>query len=77
MLALAIAAAMQPIHNTAELATTGLKHITGSTGKTKSSGKRYTRKYASKYKPHQGKQECERRLRVGSAAYYSAMSFTS
>ena len=37
--------------------------------------KSYRRKSVSKYKCHQGKQECARRLRVGSAAYYSAMSF--
>ena len=29
----------------------------------------------NKYTPHQGGQECARRLRYGSAAYYSAKTF--
>lgn len=38
--------------------------------KTKSTGRRWRSKSVSKYKPHQGKQECARRLRRGSAAWY-------
>lgn len=75
MLALAIAAAMQPLHNVSKLTTTGFKRIAGSVGKVRSLGNKYNRKSGSKYKPHQGKQECARRLRVGSAAWYSALSF--
>lgn len=73
---LALAAAMQSIQNTPKLSTTGFMALAGrSTGKIKSSGQKWFRKSKSKYEPHQGKQECARRLRRGSPAWYSAATF--
>lgn len=80
VLALSLAAAMESMQAMKpELITKGHK-LTGSLGfngfnPRQAKNKSFTPKSSSKYKPHQGSQECVRRLRNGSAAYYSAKTF--
>jgi hypothetical protein len=76
MMHLAIAAAMQTMQGIPQkLATVGHRISAGGTGpggrrRTRKEG--YRRASASKYTSHQGKQECARRLRPGSAAWHAA-----
>ena len=71
IISMALIAAMQSIQKQPGLSTTGFMNLSGrSSGKAKSKGRKWSRKSKSKYTPHQGKQECARRLRVGSPAYY-------
>lgn len=53
-------AVMEAMQRAPEMATTGFKQV--SKGLKKSTGKTY-RTSTSKYTPHQGKQECARRIR--------------
>jgi len=71
IISIAIAAAMATVQVPPRLATRGFQHLAGgSTGKLRSSGKRIRR--TTNRNAHQGQKECARRLRVGSAAWYSA-----
>ena len=75
LIAMAIAASMSAMQREpAQLATAGHQFMSGGNNfnRHQAKNKSYRPKSASKYKSHQGKQECARRLKVGTAAYYSA-----
>ena len=77
LVSLALAAAMESMqHLPQKLKTEGHK-IASNAGfngfsPKQAKNKSYQAKSTSKYKPHQGKQECARRLKRGTAAWYSS-----
>lgn len=77
ILHLAVAAAMQSMQAAPQqLKTTGHKIASNvgfnGIGRKRTRNKRFRSRGMSKYQPHQGKQECARRLKRGSAAWYSS-----
>lgn len=76
IMSLAIAAAMQTMQGMPQqLRTTGHRVSAGGSPFNKRNAKNrmfFRKSSISKYKSHQGKQECARRLHRGSAAWYSA-----
>lgn len=70
---MALAAAMEALqHIKPPLKTVGYKISSNIKGYIPSSPSGRVRRSRSKYKPHQGKQECARRLRQYSAAWYAS-----
>jgi len=73
VISLALMAAMQTMQNLPPKLKTIDHKLRGFGGVGSKQSKNYFGS-SSKYKPHQSKRECARRLRVGSAAWYSAAS---
>lgn len=78
LLAMTMMASIQAMQKLpSALKTTGHKIAAGATpfNRRQAMNKRFRSRGVSRYKCHQGKQECARRLRFGSAAYYSSLTF--
>ena len=74
ILAMSLAAAMESMQTIrGELVTKGHKAAGNGFNRRQAKNKSFRPRSNSKYKSHQGKQECARRLRAGSAAWHSRM----
>lgn len=74
IISLAVMAAMSAIQIPPKMKTQSNRiGLDGNRKKKKSSGK-WIKRLQGKHKPHQGKQECARRLREGSPAWHSRMA---
>lgn len=77
LVAMTMIAAIQAMQNMPnQLKTAGHKIASGGSpfNRRRAKNKSFRSNSVSKYKCHQGKQECARRLRVGSAAWHSAQT---
>ena len=80
ILAMSLAAAMESVQTIKPSLATAEHKITGNIGfngfnRHQAKNKSFRAKCTSKYKSHQGKQECARRLKRGSAAWYSSQTY--
>ena len=80
ILAMSLAAAMESMQTIKASLTTEGHTISGNLGfngfnRHQAKNKSFKPKSSSKYRPHQGKQECARRLKVYSPAWYSSQTY--
>lgn len=82
MLAISLAAAMESMQTMKPELITKDHKINGNIGfngfnRNQAKSKSFKPKSTSKYKSHQGKQECTRRLKVYSPAWYSSQTYAN
>lgn len=77
LIAIALSASMNAIQRAQSLATVGHNFVASGNNFNphQAKNKSYRLKTKSKYAPHQGKQECARRLKAYSPAWYSSKTY--